>query len=278
MKPAKNKFKNLKHKRISLLGMSGVGKTHIANILRNNGDWFHYSGDYRIGSRYLDEHILDNIKYHMMQDELLRKLLISDSIYISNNITFENLLPISSFLGKVGNPDKGGLPLDEFIRRQKLHHDAEVKAMLDVPDFIKKAQDIYNYPHFVNDAGGSISELEDNNVLKLLAEHTIIIYIKASHKNEKTLINRAISNPKPLYYKADFFKTEINNYLQEKNLDYVAQINPDDFVRWIFPKLFYSRIPRYEKIAKDYGIVIESDKLHKCKTVDDFYNLIEEVL
>lgn len=278
MKPAKNKFKNLKHKRISLLGMSGVGKTHIANILRNNGDWFHYSGDYRIGSRYLDEHILDNIKYHMMQDELLRELLISDSIYISNNITFENLLPISSFLGKVGNPDKGGLPLDEFIRRQKLHHDAEVKAMLDVPDFIKKAQDIYNYPHFVNDAGGSISELEDNNVLKLLAEHTIIIYIKASHKNEKTLINRAISNPKPLYYKADFFKIEINNYLQEKNLDYVAQINPDDFVRWIFPKLFYSRIPRYEKIAKDYGIVIESDKLHKCKIVDDFYNLIEEVL
>ncbi len=278
MKPAKNKFKNLKHKRISLLGMSGVGKTHIANILRNNGDWFHYSGDYRIGSRYLDEHILDNIKYHMMQDELLRELLISDSIYISNNITFENLLPISSFLGKVGNPDKGGLPLDEFIRRQKLHHDAEVKAMLDVPDFIKKAQDIYNYPHFVNDAGGSISELEDNNVLKLLAEHTIIIYIKASHKNEKTLINRAISNPKPLYYKADFFKIKINNYLQEKNLDYVAQINPDDFVRWIFPKLFYSRIPRYEKIAKDYGIVIESDKLHKCKIVDDFYNLIEEVL
>jgi len=42
-------------------GMSGVGKTHISSMLRGH-DWFHFSGDYRIGTRYLDEPILDLIK------------------------------------------------------------------------------------------------------------------------------------------------------------------------------------------------------------------------
>ena len=40
-------------KRITLLGMSGVGKTHISTMLRSH-EWFHFSGDYRIGTRYLD--------------------------------------------------------------------------------------------------------------------------------------------------------------------------------------------------------------------------------
>jgi len=37
-------------KRVTLFGMSGLGKTHVSNILRASGDWFHYSIDYRIGT------------------------------------------------------------------------------------------------------------------------------------------------------------------------------------------------------------------------------------
>src|SRR3990172_5931188 len=88
-------------RRVTLLGMSGVGKTRIAMLLRGN-NWFHYSGDYRIGTRYLDEPILDNIKSKAMQVPFLRDLLLSDSIYIRNNITVDNLRPVSSFLGKLG--------------------------------------------------------------------------------------------------------------------------------------------------------------------------------
>ena len=74
------------NKRISLLGMSGVGKTYLANRLKKDGDWFHYSSDYRIGSRYLNEPILDNIKTVMTSDPLLRSLLVSNTICIKNNI------------------------------------------------------------------------------------------------------------------------------------------------------------------------------------------------
>jgi len=58
-------FRQWENKSITLLGMSGVGKTRISNILRR-GNWFHYSADYRIGTRYLDEAILDNIKQQAM--------------------------------------------------------------------------------------------------------------------------------------------------------------------------------------------------------------------
>jgi hypothetical protein len=118
MKLSVNAFRDWEHKSITLLGMSGVGKTRLAAMLRKH-DWFHYSGDYRIGTRYLDEPILDNIKSKAMQVPFLRDLLRNDSIYIANNITVDNLQPVSSFLGKLGNPESGGLPLNEFKHRHQ---------------------------------------------------------------------------------------------------------------------------------------------------------------
>ena len=160
-------FRAWKNKSITLLGMSGVGKTRLSSMLRND-NWFHYSGDYRIGTRYLSEPILDNIKLQAMEVDFLRDLLVTDSIRIDNNITFDNLKPVSSFLGKLGNPALGGLELSEFKRRQLLHHDAEIAAMLDVPAFKERARKIYGYQHFVNDAGGSVCELDDPSVMETL--------------------------------------------------------------------------------------------------------------
>ena len=55
-------WRDAKAKKVMLFGMSGLGKTHISEILRDHGDWFHYSVDYRIGTRYMGEHIADNFK------------------------------------------------------------------------------------------------------------------------------------------------------------------------------------------------------------------------
>mgnify|MGYP000433202474 FL=1 len=260
MEISPQEFLNSENKRITLLGMSGVGKTRLASILRNQ-DWFHFSGDYRIGTHYLDEAILDNIKMQAMQVPFLRDLLQSDSIYICNNITVDHLKPVASFMGKLGNPEQEGLDLREFKRRQSLHHDAEIAAMHDVPNFIHKAQKIYGYKHFINDAGGSACELNDPSVMEELAKHTVIIYIQASKQDEEKLIQRAEKAPKPLYYREEFLDDQLAIYMNEKKIDYVTLINPDEFVRWIFPRLFHSRIPRYEAIAKQYGYTITTDEL-----------------
>jgi shikimate kinase len=270
-------FRNWQHKSITLLGMSGVGKTRLSNMLPTD-EWFHFSGDYRIGTHYLDEPILDNIKKQAMQVPFLRDLLRSDSIYIQNNISVNNLQPVSSFLGKLGDPEKGGLPLDEFKHRQELHRQAEISTMRDVPAFIRKAQELYDYKNFINDAGGSVCELDDDETLEILAEHTLILYIKATEKNEQSLIQRAESDPKPLYYREAFLDEQLTDYMKKKNLEYVAMIDPDEFVRWIFSKLFYSRIPRYDAIAERYGYTITTDELSQVNNEKELMGLIEKAI
>lgn len=270
-----NKWEN---KSVTLLGMSGVGKTHLSNTLRQH-DWFHYSGDYRIGKRYLDEPILDLIKEQAMKVPFLRDLLRKDWIYINNNIHVDDLGPVLSFVGKLGNPELGGVPLDEFISRQAEYRKAEINAMYDVPEFIRKAHTIYGYSHFINDVGGSLCELEQDGLIDLLAEHSVILYIKVTTPaEEQKLIDRAKSDPKPLYYRPDFLQEQLAIYLKETNLQYAAQMVPDEFTRWIFPRLFHSRVPRYEAIAKQYGYTVTSEEVAQVKTEQDFNTLVETAI
>ncbi|GAB4256404.1 MAG: hypothetical protein Kow0065_05170 [Methylomicrobium sp.] len=277
MKMSAQEFLDWESKSITLLAMSGAGKTTLANKLPKQ-KWFHYSGDYRIGTKYLEEPILDNIKHRAMAVPFLRELLLTDSIYICNNITVDNLAPVSSFLGKIGNPELGGLSLQEFKRRQKLHHEAEIAAMLDVPDFIKKSEHIYGYKHFINDAGGSVCELDSPEVLETLAEHTLIVYIKIPPELEQTIIERAKTDPKPLYYREAFLDEKLAEFMHLNNYSDPNRIPPDDFVTWVFPELFKSRIPRYEAIAKQFGYTVDANDTAKVRNEKDFIRLIADAI
>lgn len=277
MKLSVEAFEQWEHKAITLLGMSGVGKTHLSMNLRQQ-NWFHFSGDYRIGTRYLDEAIIDNIKLQAMQVPFLRDLLRSDSIFIGNNITFNNLNPVSTFLGKLGDPEKMGVPLDLFKKRQRMFYEAELSTMLDVPEFIEKADRIYGYTNFINDAGGSLCEIDDEHVFETLAKHTLILYIEATEQNKKDVIERARLKPKPLYYREAFLDEYLERYLQENNMQYAAQIDPDEFARWVFPHLFYARIPRYEAIAEKYGYSVSSERVAQVETEQDFLDLVKDVI
>jgi len=278
MRMSRENFLRWEHKRITLLGMSGAGKTALAYKLPKC-TWFHYSGDYRIGTKYLEEPILDNIKRKAMQVGFLRDLLRSDSIYIRSNITVHNLEPISTFLGKVGNPELGGLPHKEFERRQRLHRDAEINAMKDVELFIDKAREIYDYPHFVNDAGGSVCELNDGDTtVQALARHTVIVYLRADADMEETLIERQRRNPKPLYYQEAFLNERLAEYLREERLSSAEEIDPDRFVQWIFPKLVEHRRPLYQAVADRYGYTIEARDAEQIRDERDFLELLGDAL
>ena len=278
MKFSIDEFRAWNNKKVTLLGMSGVGKTYLSTLLCGH-NWFHYSGDYRIGTRYLDEPILDLIKQQAMQIPFLRDLLRRDWIYIRNNIRVDDLGPVLSFVGKLGDPERGGVALEEFSQRQAAYRDAEIAAMRDVPRFIHKSKEIYGYRHFVNDVGGSLCELDEPSVIDLLVEHTLILYIQVTdQEEEQKLIERAQSDPKPLYYRPAFLEEQLEIYLQEKNLGYAAEMDPDEFTRWVFPRLFHSRVPRYEAIAKPYGYTVTSQEVARVRDEADFLELLEMVI
>lgn len=271
-------FRAWEHKKITLLGMSGVGKTWLSSMLRRH-DWFHYSADFRIGKRYLDEPILDLVKQQAMQVPFLRDLLRHDWIDIKNNIKIDDLGPVLTFVGKPGDPAQGGLPLAEFSRRQAMYREAEIAAMRDVPEFVRKAQDIYGYAHFVNDVGGSLCELEESGVVEELAAHTLILYIQVTTAEEEAeLIRRAQSDPKPFYYRPAFLAEHLPQFLAERSLAAIEQADPDDFTRWVFPRLFHARIPRYAAIAGPHGYTVTSHEVAQLRDEQDFLALVETAI
>ena len=265
-------------KRVMVFGMSGLGKTFLANMLRASGGWFHYSIDYRIGTRYMGEHIADNFKREAMKIPLLRELLMSDSIYVASNITFDNLAPLSTYLGKPGNPDLGGLAFDEYTRRQDQHREAEIAALMDTVPFIERASDLYGYDNFVCDTGGSICEVVDPNnpddpIMTVLSSHLLPVWIEGSDSHTDELIHRFDRAPKPMFYHAEFLVNTWQAYLSEHNL-HEAEVNPDAFVRWAYARAMVYRKPRYGAMAQQWGVTVTAQEVQQVRDVADFNDLI----
>lgn len=265
-------------KRIMLYGMSGLGKTHLANLLRDNGDWFHYSVDYRIGTRYMGEFIADNFKREAMKVPLLRELLLTDSVYISSNITFDNLAPLSTYLGKPGDPSLGGLPFQDYMIRQEQHRVAEVAALSDTEHFIARAEALYGYANFVCDTGGSICEVIDPDnpadpLMTELSKHLLPVWISGSDAHTQALIKRFDRAPKPMYYQPAFLRAAWHDYQTETGLS-ACQINPDTFVRWTYARALAHRAPRYAAMARNWGITVRAEDVAQVQTPEEFIALI----
>jgi hypothetical protein len=277
-----NAFKSLSRKAITVFGMSGVGKTTLARLLLDAG-WFQYSVDYRIGTRYMDEHISENYKREAMKNPFLRDLLRSDSIYIRSNITFENLAPLSTYLGKPGNPEKGGIPFAEYRRRQDQHRDAEIRALLDVPEFVSRAHDIYGYEHFICDSGGSLCEVvnpDDRNdpVLRALSENTLLLYIEGTPAHTAMLVERFRKYPKPMYYQPAFHEAKWREYKEFNKISDDNKVDPDGFAVWGFEQLLHHRIPLYETIAKNFGYTIRMQDIPNVQNEQGLMDLVSNAI
>ncbi|WP_136635382.1 ATPase [Pseudooceanicola onchidii] len=272
---------NAPQKRVVLFGMSGLGKTYLSNMLRDTGQWFHYSVDYRIGTRYMGELIADNAKAHAMQVPFLRELLMTDSIYIGSNITFDNLAPLSTYLGKPGDPAKGGLPFDAYRQRQTEHRGAEIAAMLDTERFAERAVSLYGYPHFVCDTSGSICEVvdpedADDPVLGTLEDMALLVWLKGDEAHRDELVRRFDRAPKPMYYQPDFLSAAWDAYQAETGAT-EESVDPDAFVRWTYARALDHRQPRYEAMARR-GVTVTADEVAKVTDAQSFDAMIAKAL
>lgn len=264
-------------KSVLVYGMSGLGKTHMSNLLRASGDWFHYSIDYRIGTRYMGEYITDNAKAEAMKVPFLRDLLMSDSIYIGSNITFDNLAPVATYLGKPGDAAKGGLPMAEYARRQEQFRLAENAALYDTAHFAERAEALYGYPHFICDSGGSICEwvqAEDDHdaLMRDLSAHCLLIWIKGDAAHTQELIRRFDRAPKPMAYQPEFLLNVWQEYLN-KNKCLEGDVDPDDFIRFTYARALAHRQPRYEAMSR-WGVTVTADQVAALTNPQDFDDLI----
>ena len=267
---------------VTVFGMAGVGKTRLAALLRKNR-WFHYSVDYRIGTRHMGEYIVDNFKAEAMKVPFLRDLLRSDSIQIASNITFSNLDPLSTYLGRPGDEARGGLPLSEYQRRQEQHRIGEINALLEVPQFIARAHDLYGYGDFIADTGGSLIEVIDptdpnDAVVRTLAEHTTLLYIRGTEADAAELIRRFRDSPKPMYYQPDFLVRKWAEYKALNTIERDEDVDPAGFGAWGFEALLHDRLPRYQALADGFGYTIDASDLATVRDGDEFLDLMASAI
>jgi hypothetical protein len=267
---------------VTVFGMSGVGKTWLAALLRRS-HWFHYSVDYRIGTRHMGEYIVDNFKAEAMKVPFLRDLLRSDSIKIDSNITFANLAPLSTYLGRPGNPARGGLPLAEYQRRQAQHGAGEVQALLEVPRFIERAHDLYGYDNFIADTGGSLIEVIDpedasDPVVATLSAHTVLVYIRGTERDAAELVRRFRDHPKPMYYRPEFLARKWAEYKALEGITDDDAVDPDGFGSWGFEALLHDRLPRYQRLADNFGYTVEAADVATVRDGDEFLDLLANAM
>ncbi|MET3924864.1 ATPase [Devosia sp. 2618] len=273
-----DEFVKSSRRAVTVFGMAGVGKTRLSNMLRAS-KWFHYSADYRIGTRYMGEYIVDNFKREAMKVPFLAELLRSDSIYISSNLTFDNLDPLSTYLGTPGNPEQGGLKLEEYQRRQEQHRISEIAALQDVPHFIERAKVLYDYDDFIADTGGSLIEVIDptdpeDPVIKTLAASTTLLYIRGTEKDASELVRRFKKSPKPMYYRPEFLVEKWAEYKQINGIAKDEQVDPAGFGAWGFEALLHDRLPRYQALADNFGYAVEASDLAMVRDGDEFVDLM----
>jgi hypothetical protein len=208
---------------------------------------------------------------------LLRDLLMTDSVYIASNIAFDNLAPLSTYLGKPGDPARGGVPFDEYLRRQAQHREAEVAALLDTPRFIQRAHDLYGYDNFVCDSGGSICEVVEPDdpadpLLARLSQNVLLVWLRGSDAHRAELIRRFDHAPKPIYYQPAFLKRVWADYLAQQALP-EDRVDPDAFLRFAYARLLDHRQPRYAAMARR-GVTVTAEEVAQVRDAADFTALI----
>jgi len=81
-----------------------------------------------------------------------------------------------------------------------------------------------------------------------------------------------------LYYREAFLDEKLAEFMCLKNYASTESIPPDEFVSWIFPELFKSRLPRYQAIADQYGYTVDANDVATIKNEADFIQLVSNAL
>ena len=257
MKINANESPGFQFKRFALLGMSGLGKTFISRTLVKQDNWLHYSVDYEIGK------ILFKNKHR----------------YLLDGFEVGNLTNLSNFLGKPGSQSMGGISFSEYLTRQQLHRDAEIKATLNASSLVERSPEL---SHFVCDTSGSICELvnpqdENDKILSSLSKNFLIICLEAPDTMYQVLIDRFLAKPKPMYYEENFLHSLWKSF-RDDTLTTCDEINPDDFMIYGFKALIERRKSIFDTISKNWGISLNFEYLREVKCAADLIEAIESAI
>ncbi|MCE8471447.1 ATPase, partial [Rhodovulum sulfidophilum] len=130
--------------------------------------------------------------------------------------------------------------------------------------------------------GGSICEVVDpedpaDPVLSALAARLLLVWIEGSEAHTAELVRRFDRVPKPMYYQPAFLHEAWADYLSRTGLSEAA-VDPDAFVRWTYARALAHRQPRYEAMARNWGVRVTAEEVAALRGPEDFTDLIAEAI
>jgi hypothetical protein len=163
------------------------------------------------------------------------------------------------FSASPGDTAKGGLPFEEYMRRQDLHRRAEINALLDTPSFISARATSTAIPTWSCDTGGSICEVVDpedpeDEVLRTLSP-PIRCWSgsKARRRIRPSWSVASMPRPSRCITSPDFLLRLWQEYLDTHGLAPDA-VDPDAFVRFAYARALAHRAPLYAAMARNWGV------------------------
>src|SRR5690606_13411230 len=141
---------------------------------------------------------------------------------------------------------------------------------------------IYGYDHFVCDSSGSLCEVVDpedpaDPLLREMSAAMLLVWIRGTEAHVEELARRFDRAPKPMYYDEAFLRRLWDEYCTTAGVEPDA-VDPDAFIRYGFRRLLAHRLPRYEAIARRWGVTVEADEVAALEGPEDFVALIAEAI
>ena len=257
---------------IVLIGMAGIGKSHWSaryglesstEVIRDtasetresldkSGAFFYISADNEIASFLWQE--------------------LSDAGVDRDKESVEQL---AEFIGKFGSEQHGGLSREVFLARQDTYRSKELKSIEGLKVTLESAygkQPLPSYPQpILYDTTGSFCEVvrREDSIYEKIKQYAIVVYLACSEREEKTLLERQLANPKPMLYDKSFFDTCLREY-REKSERSDGDILPNNFLQFIFPAAMKRRRKLYEDLAQVTITTAELEAIYNEERPEQF--------
>ncbi|WP_171096345.1 MULTISPECIES: hypothetical protein [unclassified Ruegeria] len=240
---------------ILLIGMSGIGKTLLSSFLNQSGAWRYVSIDAQIQGQYLRKQILDAFNAEVSKGAMLSKLQELGILNLDDELCKDTLAPLTSYLGMPGDPDRGGIEFNEYVKRQNFHRQAELTAVEDLLS-LDSSQPV------LADSSGSFCELfaAGDPTFSALKNRFLIVSLRENDELVQNLIARYVENPKPIYYSPDLLSEYWIEY-SAKAGDRARDVDPKKFALWSYQKLISVRRDKFAALAKHSDISISAADL-----------------
>jgi hypothetical protein len=81
-----------------------------------------------------------------------------------------------------------------------------------------------------------------------------------------------------MYYQPAFLVAKWNEFKQRNGITADDAVDPDEFGAWGFEALLHDRLPRYQKLADNFGYTVEASDLATVRDGDEFIDLVASAI